>query len=139
MQSWLEVAAKVLPAAIPLLSLLLSLTQGMGRDRRLLSHDAALVEKLPDGHAKAKLLSLVEADLDALLDDSRRRDVPMLVLALIVAPLLWFATGRFMIQASWWGYLLGILTAVGALLFTYGIFESARMVPRDKNGKSIDS
>lgn len=123
---------------IPLVSLLLSLGQGEGRDRRILAHDAALVEKLPDGDVKEKLLSLVAADLDALLDQSRRRDVPMLVVSLIVAPALWYATGQFILREAWWSYVVAIALAVCALLFTYGIFESARLVPRDSKGKAIE-
>lgn len=126
-----------LPATAPLLALAGSATQGAEKDRRSMAHDADVAAKLPEGPARDEVLRLVEVTARRLQDPRRGRDPAMLVVSLIAAPLLWLTAGWMGMRDEWWRHLLTVPAAVLALLFTYGIFECARLVPRDPNGKPI--
>ncbi len=103
----------------------------------MIGHDVELAEKLPDSEARTALLDLVYSDVQALrrYDLEARRDVPMLVVALIAAPLLGYLTIWVIRQDGWWVLPAAVFSGVATLLFVYGIFESAQRVPRDQKGR----
>lgn len=102
-----------------------------------MAHDAEVASKLPDGEARDAVLALVARQAGLLNDQSRKRDIPMLVVSLIVGIAAWYATVWLALQDTWWGYLLAVLTGITGLLFTYGIFETSQKIPRDSNGKAL--
>ncbi len=131
MNNWLEYALKALPILAPVVSLLLATSQGAGKQRRSLAHDAEVASKLPEGPAREAVLALVQHQAEQLRSEERRRDLPMLVLSLIVAILLGYLTIWLVGHAVWWAYVLAALAAVGTLLFIYIVFDSAQNRPRD--------
>lgn len=130
---------KFVPALIPVVSLVLSATQGTGKERKIMAHDAEVASQLPEGPARNAVLALVERQAELLGDNSRRRDTPMLVVSLLVATAAWYGTVWLFQLDQWWGYVLSLLCGIVGLLFTYGIFETAKRIPRDDKGHALTS
>jgi hypothetical protein len=101
-----------------------------------MAHDAQVASQLPEGPARDAVLALVEREAASISDESRRRDTPMLVVSLVVATAAWYGSVWLFQLDQWWGYILSILSGVVGLMFTYGVFETARLVPRDSKGNA---
>ena len=137
--SWTD-AAKTLPAVVPAAATIIGLGRGPGALRSRLRHDVELVEKLPaDSTAQRKMLSHIESQIDRIskLETEASRDVQSLVLALIFAPTLGILTLYLADRDHWLAWAAAVFSGLLALVFVYGIFESAQRVPRDQKGHRI--
>ena len=136
---WQEVA-QLLPPLVTLLVAIVGLAQGPGRARSALRHEAETLKDLPTGGPAAKAMEARIVDqieqLNQLTSRDARRDVPMLVVALIAAPLLGWLTINLYGRDGWQWKAAAVGAGVMALLFVYGVFESARRIPRDEKGRA---
>lgn len=136
---WVGIA-RAASTALPAIAALAGLSRGPGRLRANLKHDAEILAKLPpDSSAYAALLRLVEAQVArmAKLETEATRHWSMFVVALLVTPLLGWLTIWLVQTATWWSILLAAPVGLLAIVFVYGIFETAQKVPRDSKGKRI--
>lgn len=138
-QLW-EQVAKVAIAAVPAGTAALGIARGAGGLRNRLKHDVELLEKLPDeSEAKEALLSSVARQIKRIerAEQDSSRDVPMLVLALVTAPLLGYLTLWLIQRGHWWTAILAVPTGVLGLVFVYGIFDSAENAPRGSTRRRL--
>lgn len=123
---------------IALVAALLASSRGPGVIRSRLKHDAEVLEKLPESRARNDLIELLRDEIAVLRRyDQGRRDIPMMVVALLATPLLGYLTIWLAQLGKWWSIGLAIPFGLLALVFAYGIFETAQRVPRDSKGKRL--
>lgn len=137
--SWVD-AAKTLPAVVPAVATVVGLGRGPGALRSRLKHDVDLVEKLPDGSgAQEKLLTHIEGQITRIskLETDATRDWSSFVLAIVSAPSLGVLTIYLAGREHWLAWIAAVFSGLLALVFVYGIFESAQRVPRDKKGHRV--
>jgi hypothetical protein len=134
---WADVAAKTLPAVVPLITALFAATRGPNVIRSRIKHDAEVVEKLPDSEARTELLDLLRDEVDELrLYNQGRRNLPTLAMAFVAALATGYLTVWLARQGAWWE-LLAIPSGFLTVVLVYGVFESAQRVPRDEKGKRL--
>lgn len=123
---------------VPLATAVFGAFRGTGALRNRLRHDAEIVEKLPESAARTELLELVNDEVKALRQyDAGTRNWTMLVVAIIGAAICWYGAIWLVMRATWWSVPAGVVVGFVALAFTYGIFESAQRVQRDRDGKQL--
>jgi len=134
--------SKALQAGIPALTLLfgaMKLFREPDAKRARIKADLDILNALPDESGSHPLMVTLIDDqilgLDKRLGGSR--DVPMLVVAVLVAPACAYGTTWLVLRDAWWSYLLAAPSAIVTTLFLYGVVETAARVPRDGNGKRI--
>lgn len=133
----IDVVSKLLPAAVPLVTAFGAMVSGPGRLRREILHNAEIVGKLPESAARDRMLTLLDRQVADMASGSRRRDWSMLVVAIIVAGALWYLTAWLLKEPDAIRVIGATVAALVALIFTYGVFESARLIPRDEKGSTI--
>ena len=135
---WAKVLQAVGPAIVALASLI-RMYRGTNRIHSALVAETEILSNLPkDSKLYNSMTQIVQRRIDQLeMTHSAKRDWPMLVVSLIVAPGLTYLTIWLAQQGTWWGWLIAVPAGTLAILFIYGIFETSAQVPRDKSGKRI--
>jgi hypothetical protein len=123
-----DVLSKIVPAAATALAALLGSMRGGKSLRDNILHDVEILEKLPEESSPRTLMLQHLTTQITMLNSERliRREIPMLVFSLIAAPLLGWATFALWQLNQWWAYPLAVVTGVLALVFVYGVFDSAQ-------------
>lgn len=139
MNGSIDLVVKLLPIVSTIATVLVTVARGPGILRTRLRHDLDILKELPDSAARDALLTHIDNEVSALVAyDKARRDVPMLVVSLALAPTSgYLASWLILTKDDWWALALGAVCAVVSILFLYGIFETGERVPRDKDGKRI--
>lgn len=135
---WAKVLQAIGPAIVALASLI-RMYRGTNRIHGALATEAEILSNLPkDSKLYNSMAQIVQRRIDELeRAHNAKRDWPMLVVALIVAPGLTYLTIWLAQQGTWWGWLSAVPAGTLGLVFIYGIFETSAQVPRDNNGKRI--
>ena len=114
--------------------------RGPGARWNRIATQSEILQRLPDGSAKTALLAIIEDEITSIRTNAdARRDWPMFIASLIIAPVLVVGAIGFGLHDRWWGSVLGVALGLLAVLFIYGIFEAAAKVPRDDKGHRIPS
>lgn len=119
---------------------LIGVFRGESRLRAQLKADASIAATLPPGSTRERLLRHIDERVTALIDGETKktRDYPMLAVSLILAPSLAYLTVWLVQRGTWWGYVCAVVCGVFALLFIYGIFETATKAERDAKGIRVE-
>lgn len=135
----IDLVVKLLPIVSTIATALVTVARGSGVLRTRLRHDVEIVKDLPDSSARASLLTHINNEIAALVAyDKARRDLPMLIVALALAPTFgYLASWLILVKGEWWALALGVVCAVASVVFLYGIFEAGERVPRDTDRNRI--
>jgi hypothetical protein len=135
---WLASTAKV---AVPLITALAALLgaavnamHARGRRSRLAA-DVQILAAMPEGSSKAKLVNLIDAEVDDLVlyETEATRQVGIAVMAACFA-VGFTALSLWLLAVGGWWQLFLLITVPLAAVVAYGVFEAGAKVPRDEKG-----
>lgn len=134
-----EAIAQLLTAATVAISTAAALARGSGTARAKLLDDIEVLKSLPaDSAARERMLAHVDQQVNALTrGEQGSRHWSMFAVAVIASAGLGMATIRLAQRGDAWGVTAATITGALALVFVYGIFETAAKVPRDTHGKRL--
>lgn len=131
-----DILVRVLTGLITLLTGLAGLLKSDGGRRTSIREEAEILKNLPEGSAAhKKMQSLLEAEISELADRRKwRRDWPMAIVSLILAPVFGYFAFWLIRQKTWLGWTLATPLTLIALLFLFGLFECIQLAPRNEKG-----
>lgn len=122
-----DIAIKLIAAMVPVLTLLVGVRQG-GSTRSHLAKDAELLDKLPEGPARQKLLHLIELQLTDLTIVKKRQWGWAVFAAVVVGVSIW-GSYELLQLGTWWGTALAMPVIFLGLVCVYGVLDSLALKP----------
>ena len=131
-----DVLIRVLTALVTLVTALAGLLKSDGGKRTSIHEESEILINLPEGSAAhKKMQSLLEAEIVELANRRKwRRDWPMAIVSLILAPSLGYLALWLTQQKTWWRWALATPVALFSFVFLYGLFECIQLAPRNEKG-----
>lgn len=134
--------SKAIPAiasAIVSIATLIRFLSGPSRSHSRLNAETEILSRLPEDSDLYRAMAEIVSESIEKLANARNgtRDIPMFVVSMFAAPGLTYLAIYLVQKREWWSWAVVIPVGILAILFIYGIFETAASVPRDKAGKRV--
>lgn len=130
-----DTVGKALPALATALVALLGNIKGSKSLREDILQDVEILEKLPnESEPRQAMLDYLTVQIGRLHSEVHfRRELPLLVFSMAATPsLAWAAIWLWQLN-QWWAFPISILSWAVALLFLFGVFDSAQLKYRKPN------